>query len=257
MPTADLARLEPEPRIVCLGARTVVDEDARASLSAVLRDDPDWGRIWDLGHRHEVLPLLAERLPAAAKVAGAIIPADWLADARRRRHAVLAQNGAVAETLGMLLDGLRAAHVPVIPVKGIVTALRWYGDLATRPAADIDILVRPEDLGRAQAALRSMGLHQPATSRFADLVHDFHDAPWVAQGRFGRTIVELHWSVWSDRAHPGGPASLWAHARTERLLDRDVLVLDPVDALVHLAIHRTRSALRSSMGRGRGGAGPA
>ena len=61
-----LADLDREVRAVCLGARTSVAPAAAADLRALVEGGLDWDRMWDLGNRHDVLPLLAESLPAAA-----------------------------------------------------------------------------------------------------------------------------------------------------------------------------------------------
>ena len=55
----------------------IVDPTPRPQLWAgLVRGGLDWDRMWDLGHRHDVLPLLAETLPPAAAAAGGAVPAE-------------------------------------------------------------------------------------------------------------------------------------------------------------------------------------
>ena len=239
-----LARLDRETRMLCLAARTTPRDEAVERLVADLRAGPDWGRLFALGHRHEVIPLLAGPIDRAAALAGVTPPPTWTTDVQRRVAATLVQNAARAEVLGRIIDAFGASGVPAIPVKGISTAARWYGGLATRPCADVDVLVRREDLARARVALLAAGLKRPANDDFAAIAHEYHDPRWMAAAPTGPVTVELHWALWSPGSFDGGPTTLWAGAERGRLLDRDVLLLSPEDALLHLALHRTRSALR-------------
>jgi hypothetical protein len=232
--------LDPEVRAVCLGARTVLDPAAAERLLTTVEGGLDWDRMWDLGNRHDVLPLLAESLPRAA---GAAVPADWLERATRRRHVTLMSNGRMAEALGAVLAGFEAVGVPAIPVKGLVLAETLYGSLAARGAADLDVLVRPSDLAAARAALADLGYRNGA-STFVTLTHEYHDPPYFVGSGSGAIRLELHRDLWADRFFRSDAEGLWARARQGTLLGRPVLLLAPEDTLIHLAIHRTRSPLR-------------
>ncbi len=244
LPGDALGRLGLEPRIVCAAARTTPSPTASERLVAGLGAGPDWKRLWDVAHRHEVVALVAGPIERAAMRADVAVPSSWTSDAQRRAAATLVRTTTQAAVLGRVIDALAAEGVDGIPVKGISTALRWYGGLGTRPGADVDVLVRREDLPRARRALVAAGLERPANDYFAAVVHEYHDPRWVAVGPSGTVTVELHWALWSKHGFGLGPAALWAGATRGTLLGRDVLLLSPPDALLHMAIHRTRSALR-------------
>lgn len=64
--------------------------------------------------------------------------------------------------LGAVLAACDSAAVDVLPVKGIVTAHTLYPDPGLRPILDVDLRVRPGDLGRTarmaeEAGWRSLG----------------------------------------------------------------------------------------------------
>jgi hypothetical protein len=235
-----LEDLDREAQTLCLGARTTVDPPAEAQLRALVEGGLDWERMWDLGNRHDVLPLLAESLPRAA---GAAVPADWLERATRRRHVTLLRNGRMAEALGQVLDGFEAAGVPAIPVKGLVVAEELYGSLAARGAADLDVLVRPSDLAAGRKVLAELGYWQRELT-FTALVHEFHDPPYFVGTGNQAVRLELHRDLWADRFFRSDADGLWARSRNGTLLGRPVRLLSLEDTLLHLAIHRTRSALR-------------
>src|SRR5262245_17462858 len=133
--------MDAEQQILCLAARMRRDAAADQRLLSLLRGPVDWERLWDLGHLHDVLPLLTAALrPLAGQ---APIPGEWLERAQRRLYATLFQNTIVADELVRVCLALREAGVTALPVKGVVLAETIYGNLALRPAADIDVLVRP------------------------------------------------------------------------------------------------------------------
>jgi hypothetical protein len=242
MATTDrLGDLTPEQRALCLGARTGLDEMARERLVATAAAGLDWDRLWSLGHLHEVIPLLSESLPDAL---GDAVPAEWLERARRRRFVTLSSNGRLAETLVAVLSALDAAGIAALPVKGLVIGDQLYGSLSLRPAADLDVLVRPDDLPAARAVLREIGFSQREEPGFKALTHEFHDPAWGRGSGHDHVRLELHWALWSDSERRLGTAGLWERSVTATLLDHPVRILSPEDTLLHLAIHRTRSALR-------------
>jgi hypothetical protein len=242
MPTTDaLDRLDPEQRVLCLGARTTLDEPARRRLAATVDEGFDWERLWALGHLHEVIPLLSGSLPDAL---GDRVPVAWLERARKRKYVTLSSNARLADTLVAVLSGLETADVGAMPVKGLVIAEQLYGSLSLRPAADLDVLVRRDDLPAARAVLRGIGFAQRETPGFKALTHEFHDPAWgIGSGR-DHIRLELHWALWADSERRLGTAGLWERSVPATLLERPVRVLALEDTLLHLAIHRTRSALR-------------
>lgn len=231
-----------EQRILCLAARTRLDGDAEGRLLELLRGPLDWERLWEQGHIHEVLPLVSVNLQRLQGQAP--IPAPWMARARRRSLATMMRNAALADELVRVLGAFAVAGVEVMPVKGIVLAETLYGSLALRPASDLDILVRPGDLAAARAALYQLGFGHRAEPLFAELYHPYHDLQYFRATDSGEVCLELHWALWDDRAYHLATDTLWERSATAALHGAHVRVLSPEDTLLHLAIHRSRSALR-------------
>ncbi len=236
-----LTDLDAELQALCLGARTRLTAVETADLRRLVEAGLDWDRMWDLGHRHDVLPLLAVSLPLAA---GDAVSGPWLERAIRRRHVTLLRNGRMADALGRVLDGLSAADVPAMPVKGLVIAERLYGSLASRGAADLDVLVREPDLTAARRVLVELGYRQAQELTFHALVHEFHDPPWYVGDGNESVRLELHRNLWADRFFRSDIDGLWDRSVPGMLLDRPVRLLSLEDTLIHLAIHRSRSPLR-------------
>ena len=231
-----------EEEALCLAARVAPAEAAQARLAALLDAGIDWDRLWRLGHVHEVLPLLVTSITALDGPAR--MPERWSADAQRRRSATLLQNRSLLGELLATLDAMGAVGVEAIPVKGLVLTEMLYGNLALRPAGDIDVLVRPEDLPAARDALRGLGYAQEAVPAYEERHHPFHDPPYYREGPFRQTAIELHHGLAAPRQFRMDAASLWERSVTTELFGRPIRVLGPEDTLLHLAIHRARAPLR-------------
>ena len=235
------AKLTPETRALCLAARTEVDASASTELAAFLAGGIDLERLWSLADLHEVAPLVGR---SVGSVGGDVVPVSWRDRALRKRHVTLRANGRLAAALGDVLDAFEAGGVEAIPVKGLVVAETLYGDVAARPCADLDVLVRPGQLDAAREALRAIGFGQRAKPGYKALVHPFHDPAWALGSGVDQVRLELHWALWADSERRLGTTGLWDRAVGTTLAGRSVRTLSIEDTLLHLAIHRTRSALR-------------
>ena len=236
--------LDPTVRALCLGARTRPTERATADLRT-LGPAIDWPRLAALGHLHDVLPLLARSIPRAFDGPDASgPPAGWTEAVVRRRHATARRNGELASQLGRVLSAFDAAAFEVVPVKGLVVADWAYDDLAARPAADLDVLVRREGLAAARSILRDLGYRQAPAPTFTTLVHEFHDPPWYLGNGPDQVTLELHRALWSERFTRIPIDQIWERTSVRPFLAGSARLLAAEDLLLHLAIHRSRSPLR-------------
>jgi len=231
-----------EQHILCLAARTALEPIVERQLVELLRGSIDWERLWAQGHLHEVLPLLTVTLRRLA--AQAPIPAPWLAQAQRRYYATMLRNTALADELLHILAAFRQAGVAALPVKGLVLAETLYGSLALRPLGDLDVLVRPADLPRARAALGELGFAQAKEPGYENAYHPYHDPPYYRRAVGGPICLELHWGLWASHFFQLETDALWRRAVPAQIHGATLSILSPEDTLLHLAIHRSRSALR-------------
>src|SRR6266542_2552516 len=196
-----------EQLILCLAARTQIAPEVEQQLLNLVRDTLDWELLWGQGHLHEVLPLLATTMRRLATQVA--IPQPWLARAQRRLYATMIRNTTLADTLIEVLAAFQ-----------------------------------PADLPAARAALRELRFAQEANPGFENAHHPFHDPPYYRPAIGGDICLELHRGLWATRFFRLGTDTLWARSGTTRLHGGEVRVLSPEDTLLHLTIHRSRSALR-------------
>lgn len=232
----------PEEQLLCLAARTTIDEPVRAAIAGVLRGGIDPEALWTLGHRHEVLPLLWRTMSAPETIG--MVDAGLMSRLQRRYYATLIRNESRLAELVRILDALRAAGVEAMPVKGPSLAVMAYGHPALRTFDDLDVLVRGSDVKASRPVLRGLGYATNEVPRFAEAHHSFHDLQWFGELDGGTLCVELHWALWSPTFFDGDIAEIWARSRPGLLRDRLTPMLAVEDALLHLAIHRTSSPLR-------------
>ena len=82
-------------------------------------------------------------------------------DHGRRRRDVL------GDALARIVRAMRAEGVEPVVIKGLHTGAVYFPDPGTRPAADIDLLVRPADRAQAVEALGKAGFVESRRTRYA------------------------------------------------------------------------------------------
>lgn len=149
----------------------------------------DGDRIAAIAHRHQIVPLVV----AALRQSGAPIPAALAA-----RYDAIAMLRSAGEAL-QLQARLAAAGIDAIFLKGSALAMLAFGALDRRQFADIDLLVRPDDAGRAATLLADAGYALPGTApdalaeRVEGLLPLAKDI--ALRNRRNGQIVELHWRM--------------------------------------------------------------
>jgi hypothetical protein len=120
-------------------------------------------------------------------------------------------------------------------LKGVYLALVVYRDPAARPMVDIDLLVKPEELHDVIRMLRELGYGCYGARKNIDYTTHQHLCPLRKPAALA---IDLHRSL----VRVGSPfdidlAGLWQRAHCARLMDEDVLVPSPEDALLHSCVH--------------------
>jgi hypothetical protein len=197
-----------------------VDLEALASLA---------GRLQVESHLLEALTARRQRLGPAA--------AGCLGELRRNVFAVAVDNLRRDEELREGLARLEAAGVPFILLKGSGLRAERPG-LAGRFQCDVDVLLRREDLERAEEVLTGLGfaLDESYLDRDGMLRDHFH----LGYQRRGAT-VELHWDV-DVMSPPGFTERLWERSRRIELDGQGFRVLAPEHQLLVACLHLSRHA---------------
>ena len=143
------------------------------------------------------------------------------------------------------LDAMIAADIVPVVLKGFHTARAYFEEPGVRRMSDIDVLIAPDQVQRAEAALHAAGFRATGP-RMTPYKQDFigsgvDERAFSVEASDARTkwVIELHASL--DRSfHPGAIARL--DSERSRTLpfsvrNRELLVLAPPVLLLTLACH--------------------
>lgn len=200
-----------------------------------------WGDVIPLCERWRVLPTLAARL----KACDVVLPSEDAGRIRRVaaqefvRTALRLRGGAAA------LAALEANGIEAAAFKGMAVLTWLHQSKPVRSIQDVDLLVRPDDVSRAVAALTARGF-QPKLGHvpFSEYLAFVRASPGAAGneaislvGSDG-TEIDLHWKLGAFDTE-----RLLAAAQSVPLLGATVRVLAPADGLRLTAHHALRNDL--------------
>ena len=155
-------------------------------------------------------------------------------------HAALGRHQRALADLGRVHEALTAADVPFLVVKGPAVA-RWYADPSLRSYVDLDVVVAPQDLGDALAALEGARFALLDANWPLLLTADVHE---LALRTPSGGALDLHWSLGpSPMSIDHSPDFEVLRSRSVEFEAGSVVVhgLGDADAVVHLAVHAAAS----------------
>ena len=200
-------------------------------------DSPvDWEEVTQGARLHGLSGALADLADAWP---GLPICEGRLAEWHRLRLVAETRAETALAQLAELGHGFAAAGIPAMALKGGAAMLDLYPTARSRELGDIDLLVSPEDAGRAAERLRDLGYAATSTARSREEAEvallATHLPPFVRSGSFA---VELHahpFGAECPQSTPGFWSSAAAHPQTGLLLPPPALFI--VHAAWHFRLH--------------------
>lgn len=204
-------------------------------VRALLAHDLDWAVVQAQARRHGVEAMVHHRLHEEARVPPDVH--DALAISSRatahfnmhRLHVLLA-----------LLQRCDDAGCRVVSFKGAVLAQRFYGNLAFRRFADLDLLVAPADVPRVKAILEDMDF---VPLRTATAEADVLEAQMGVEMRRAadQVMVELHTALLNKTlAYHLDAADVLQRATRTVVGGQAIYTMAPHDLLLYLCAHGTK-----------------
>lgn len=187
-------------------------------------------------------------LPSPLQQRGELAPLRYYlgiddgADARAAYYQTIARNLRIADRLEQILDAATARGLVLLPYKGAALAGSLYPEPGTRPMADIDLLVRADELDDAVALLQSFGFSHARAGIARYSPRYTHD---VALSD-GVVYVELHFALFHELALDATTDELFARATTAPLYDHDRITVSLDDHLMIVALHAATHAYADS-----------
>lgn len=197
-----------------------------------------WQETLRFARAQGILPLLHVRLAAQD-----FQPPPNVKDAASDSyHQHMLYNTRHYRAMLQVIEALQAHGLELIALKGVFLSLIIHGNPALRRSADLDILVRTEDLDSAAHGLARLGYKPSKPMSLDGSFESNHRRPHHLPGfhKAGSPWVEVHFNL----APPAGPfqidiEGLWHRALRVQLDHVSTLALCPVDLLLHLCIHAT------------------
>jgi Uncharacterised nucleotidyltransferase len=148
---------------------------------------------------------------------------------------------ALAAELGAILRALAAAGVACAPLRGAALGERLYDDACARPAGDIDLLVRRDELDVVEATLATRGFR--AVDRRAGFAREFSYTLEMARDAHGGIVVEPHWTLaYPPFADALDMERIWARCRVGHVVGAPARLLAPEAMLLNLCLHLIHKA---------------
>lgn len=157
-----------------------------ATLKKLLAGFTEWESLLDQAQFHGMAPLLWYHIKAAAITIPARQRQLFKLLTYRYRHA----NQVRLDVLAELLQVLQQAGIEAVVLKGWVLAVLVYDDIGLRPMRDIDLLLKENDLARAEKVFSTLGFRAELPHH---ILQDHHHMVPLFKKVDGVTIeLELH-----------------------------------------------------------------
>lgn len=207
-----------------------------SSAAQALTKCVDWDNLLALAQRHGLIPLLYQNLCRNSDNAVPPAPRDRI---RQAFIANAAHNLRLTGELLRILGLLDAAGIQCMPFKGPVLAELLFGSISLRQFADLDILVRQEDVRAARDILLADGYEpefQLGGKRENEYIRSEHAFQFHKSGQ--GFVIELHWRFGSrNQVFPLDADDVWPRLERRQFQGREILTLSSEDLLLYLAVH--------------------
>jgi putative nucleotidyltransferase-like protein len=214
-------------------------EPGSSGSLAVMAERVDWNSLLQIAGNHGVSSLLHQAL-SHHKDFVPLSSMNLLENAYQRN---VRRTLFLTGELVRVLDCVDSLQVDAIPYKGVVLSEIYYGDMAMRQSGDIDLFVRPENVGEIKEAVRHLGYTpRGGTPRF--------EAAYLASGyectfdsAAGKNLLELHWALQPRfYAVDFDMTGLFRRAVSIRVAGRNMKTPCAEDLLIVLSLHAAKHA---------------
>jgi hypothetical protein len=234
----------PEDTLSILLTPGDVSPASRENAHALLRLPLNWDSILQFVRRHQTLPLFYRNLKS---IGLSEIPPDVEASLKTAFKMNAIRNVTLVQELRTILTLFGDAGIPVIPLKGVAMAERFYGDTSLRVCNDVDILVPRNFVIRSLRLLFSNGyageLKNEALVNVSLRSGIEHALTRNIGGR--DHAVEVHWGVsFSSRLDDKAAEQLWNESGSFVFFGVPGRVLSPEWEFLFLALHAARHRWR-------------
>lgn len=163
-----------------------------------------WPLVVEMANRHKVIPQVARCLEAVAPGGAPPREASLLRAGTVENACLCSQH---ADILKRIHRSFGEAQIPYRVLKGIPLAVSAYGDPGLRDVGDIDLLISPGDLQKAERILLEKDFlrSEPEAKLTPRRLRSYlaHQKDFCFRHRSSRIDLDLHWRLFRNPLLPG------------------------------------------------------
>jgi len=234
-----IIRYPPEDELLLLLVQGRRSPDRDARLRGLLGTPLDWTALLHQADVHGVVPLVAHHL---REFGASGVPPAVTSELQRLAFLYGGRNLLLARDLRQVLQLLRAASIPAIPLKGIALASALHGRYTLRVSGDIDVFVRRAQVPHAVGVLEANGYRAEGPwQRWAATAYHV-EIPLRPRGAGRRYPLDLQWGLLGgDPRYHVAAEECWAAARPTTVLGVEAWAMSLEWEVLFLALHAGRS----------------
>lgn len=235
---APAAGLEAEWKLLLAACSTAPQSEKTARIASSLQFPIRWNFLFRLAENHGLTCLLHQSLSEFRDT----VPVSEMRELDRRYESNLHKVLLTAREFIRILDCLNSLAIDVMPYKGLALAETLYGDIASRQAGDIDLLIHARDLPRIKNAVHDLGytthLALSEKEEQAYLVSGYECA---FDGAAGKNLLEVQWALQPHfYAVDFDIERLFLRAKPVTVAGRNVRTLSLEDQILVLSVHAAK-----------------
>ncbi|MDP2941261.1 MAG: nucleotidyltransferase family protein [Candidatus Omnitrophota bacterium] len=227
-----------EDLIVSILKEFVSPENGRSVKEECLPLSFDWDRFKHLAVIHGVASFI---YPVLRDI-GYVLPHEKTYTSFRTYHyGIMANVIRLQQEFSKLVKVFAQSNVSLLPLKGMSFLTDLYAAVPARQMADIDVLVKKENLRKAEELLTGLGYTKDLEGLKEEywLKRQYHFV--FSKDALHRPLrVELHWALDYDRDGRVILPCLWERVRPAPTEIGSIAVLSPEDNFFCLALHLRR-----------------
>ena len=223
--------------MIFLLSRLKISCALQQEIKKLILDHIDWDFVIKTSIPHNILPFLYYNINKLAFQN--LIPADIFLNMKNYYYSNLKRNVLIEKEIYPLLKTMNSRDIAIIPFKGFALIQTLYHDPALRIMADIDILIKKQDLEKVRTIfmesgyIEGQGHNEPNVNVF--LKQSLSNMP---------IIIEIHDAIVPPRPYRLNLPDLWNRAQEKIAYNEKISCLSQEDTFLSLALHLRRHTRR-------------
>ncbi len=227
------------------------DEKLNSDMAMVLKDCADLEKVLDMARKNGI----SQKLFTILKELHDNNIIEFITETEKAffnklRHDYLytaAKNTMLYSEFGRVVNSLRDKDIDVMAMKGAVLAELVYQDIGTRSMSDVDLLIRKEDIAKADTVLNTLGYKAADLSPFdsKETPDNYLTTRDYRSSKPGKPSFHVHWHI-VNSSIPAPYSStidmndIWKDAVSVEIAGTTLKSMSPHHSMIHLSEHAMR-----------------